>query len=1447
MFTNSNRFTLTSLPVASLLLAGLTALATASTVPFESSADLDSYSLFRSNAPDPAIEVVGGVGAGLPATGGLRVTGSSSAKRIGLLLLPEITDSGNKTRWTTSLLIAPREVDDISSGEKNAQVRLGFAASRNTSNIEKFFNESNQAISLVLKAQHKVGDATKQRLLEFEGSSRTGSEVKFGKVTVNNAAFFDEWLRATLTLVRTGADTFSVTYKIESLGPDGTGTPTLRAQHTEPLVTNTSLATTATLSAGFSSHTEKASNNRIYFDDHTVALEAIAPDAATANVATSVGSSAAIANWTPPASGVPPTGYVLEVTTAADNFAPNTFLAADGTPGQSGGIAISGGAVSSQTLTGLLAGTGYVYRIRATNAAGPSANSNVIAFTTESEVLNAPPTLDPIPNQPPIPANAGPQTITLSGIGMGFGDTGQTLTVTAVSSDPGVVPHPTIIYSSPDASGLLTYLPAGVEGQAVITVTVDDGQPANNTISRQFTVTIRNPPELFSFDDAGEFSDEFTSNAANANFGIVAGGGVGNPAGGALSYRSANSSDNAGLFLRMQPFQGPQPSSMKTSLLINLREMDDHTSGKHKAEVRLGFSNEAAPVPSDRKKFFEEGGATRRAAQVRLSAEHQPGTTDRLIKIRASSHISSNKTESGEITLSGQADLFDHWLKLEMEILPTSTSALHISYRLFDMGPFGDEASPVVVASGTLHATNPGFLAASWYYPGFILTTEKGQTTKGIYVDDHRAEVLRQPPATPSALPATRVTSQNLLANWQPGSGAVPLQYVVELCEESATFAPGSLIAADGTGGQTSGVPVNSAEARSLQFTGLNPSTAYKYRVIGVNGIGSSAPSAPVAVTTLSAGVNVPPGLDPMDSLLLAADALEQEIPLTGIHDGGELDQFLTVSAESSNPALIPHPVVDYSSPDAAGVLRLAPTDLATGSAEITVTVSDGAPSNSTFQRTFTVQVVEPEPLIAFDTDEALSGMSPLTQGGSLTRNASTGEVDFQATGSGEAVAAAFRPERFDPRASGWFETSMLVNFSGIASATTQGKADFWIGFLTELQPPATLKNLFNKTAPALALRLKLEHQPADPSKSLLLESELVSVHRTGAGSLSETKGAKTSLTGVGALGGYIRLAMSAVRTSATGYELSYRIESWGSSGAAFQALLASGTLPVVNPSLAGSHNLRAGLVVAGQNFGAGRLDNYFARLDTHAPDAPPLLNAADITASSFRAAWDEAVLGRLQDGFFLEVARASDGLQPGSYLAADGTPGQAQGILIEDPFARDFMLQGLAPSTNYVWRVRAYNLAGSGPALSPRSTRTLNPTYQDWLAYYFTSAELADPAISGDRADPNANGLGNLLDYAFGFHPRAQAPGGQSPTQLEVGPSNRLRITFRRRVGEIGVAYLPQASSDLITWSSTGLTEISASEPDADGFQTVTVEDAADLATTPRRFLRVFVERTTP
>lgn len=128
---------------------------------------------------------------------------------------------------------------------------------------------------------------------------------------------------------------------------------------------------------------------------------------------------------------------------------------------------------------------------------GPADLSTTNSFIVTVSARNDAPTLDAIASLV-IPADAGLQTVPLTGIGMGVANENQTLTVSAVSGDAAVIPDPAITYASPASTGTLSFTPvAGATGVVQITVFVTESDDVTegetNRVARSFTVNVSGP------------------------------------------------------------------------------------------------------------------------------------------------------------------------------------------------------------------------------------------------------------------------------------------------------------------------------------------------------------------------------------------------------------------------------------------------------------------------------------------------------------------------------------------------------------------------------------------------------------------------------------------------------------------------------------------------------------------------------------------------------------------------------------------------------------------------------------------------------------------------------------------------------------------------------------------------------------------------------------------
>ena len=115
------------------------------------------------------------------------------------------------------------------------------------------------------------------------------------------------------------------------------------------------------------------------------------------------------------------------------------------------------------------------------------------------------------------------------------------------------------------------------------------------------------------------------------------------------------------------------------------------------------------------------------------------------------------------------------------------------------------------------------------------------------------------------------------------------------------------------------------------------------------------------------------PSLDGIPNLTVSENAAKQTVNLTGLTltgspfdilapqilaVGSKTAPTLKVTVKSSNPAIIPTPVVSYVSPKSMGSLAFKPAANVFGSSTITVTVNNGARTNNTFAQTFTITVL---------------------------------------------------------------------------------------------------------------------------------------------------------------------------------------------------------------------------------------------------------------------------------------------------------------------------------------------------------------------------------------------------------------------------------------------------------------------------------------------------------
>lgn len=137
----------------------------------------------------------------------------------------------------------------------------------------------------------------------------------------------------------------------------------------------------------------------------------------------------------------------------------------------------------------------------------------------------------------------------------------------------------------------------------------------------------------------------------------------------------------------------------------------------------------------------------------------------------------------------------------------------------------------------------------------------------------------------------------------------------------------------------------------------------------------------------------------------------------------------------------------------------------------------------------------------------------------------------------------------------------------------------------------------------------------------------------------------------------------------------------------------------------------------------------------------------------------------------------------------------------------------------------------------------TAGSSYQTWKSQNFSPEDLLNPAISGDGADPDHDGLSNLMEFALGGDPNNSDPQLQPMSAVtELSGSKNLEFTYLRRTTESGLAYLPETSSDLQSWNDDPAQFTTLSTTPADpGFEEVKIRLTAPIGTDPT-FIRLKV-----
>ena len=655
-------------------------------------------------------------------------------------------------------------------------------------------------------------------------------------------------------------------------------------------------------------------------------------------------------------------------------------------------------------------------------------NQTVIQrFTVTINPVNDPPLLDFINDPEPIAEDAGSQTIGLSGIGSGGGET-QALAVSAISSDTSLIAHPKVIYTSTDPTGTLSYAPlANQHGSSVITVTITDAgldgdlnlNQDNGTVIRSFTVVVgsgNDPPTISPISD---------QNIDEDNSGLTLAFTVGDIETSPEQLVVSGSSSNTDLVANSAIVPGGTGgnrtvtitpvanASGTTTITLSVRDSDNGTAAKtflftvnpvNDPPTLDAISNpvavdEDAAVQTIVLSGISGGGGETQTISISASSDNP-----NLIPTPSVSYISPNSTGSLSYTSvvdqSGSAEItvividagLDGDLNTTLDnqtvtrtftVMITATGDAPTLDEISDPEPFAEDAGPQTIGLSGIGAGG-----------GEI------QTLKVSAISSNSSLI-----PTPS------------------------VNYISPNSTGSLSYTP----VVDQSGSAEIAVTVTDAGLDGDLTTDADNQTFIQTFTVTITATGDA------------------PTLDEIgDPVAIGEDSGTQTIGLSGISAGGGELQAISISANSDNPTLIPTPSISYISPNSIGSLSYISTKDQAGSAEISVTITDAgldgdlntSLDNQTVTRRFTVTVnpVNDPPLLDLINDPEPIAEDSMSQTFSLSGiGAGGGEIQtlaVSAISSDTGLIAHPTVIYSSPNTTGTLSYAPLANQNGSAVIT---------------------------------------------------------------------------------------------------------------------------------------------------------------------------------------------------------------------------------------------------------------------------------------------------------------------------------------------------------------------------------------------------------------------------
>ncbi len=548
------------------------------------------------------------------------------------------------------------------------------------------------------------------------------------------------------------------------------------------------------------------------------------------------------------------------------------------------------------------------------------------------------------------------------------------------------------------------------------------------------------------------------------------------------------------------------------------------------------------------------------------------------------------------------------------------------------------------------------------------------------------------------------------------------------------------------------------------------------------------------------AAVNDLPSISDVPSQTVNEDTPTTALPLT-VGDAETAVDSLTLTGSSANTTLVPAANIVFSGTGASRFVTVTPAANQSGSATVTLTVSDGTATRSdTF--TLTVTAVNDVPTISDVTDRAVNedtatAAIPFVIGDVET---STSSLTVTRTSSNTALvpltgvllggSGANRTVTVIPAAN-QFGTSTITLSVSDGTATVSDSFVLTVNPVNDLPVISNVANLsINEDTPTAAIAFTISD----------LETPLADLTMTGGSSNT----ALVPLTGF----------------------------AFGGSGG-------SRTV-IISPALNQSGTSTLTLTVSD---GTATASDTFVLTVTAVNDAPTISDIADLPLiRNTASAAIPFTIGDVETAATsLTVTRTSSNttLLPTAGMVLGGS-GASRAIT-------------LTPAANQTG-TSTVTVTVSDGSLTRSDTFILTvtnlPPLAAWKQAQF-GANAGNESIAGDLANPDGDLLVNLLEYAMGGNPNSAT---SAPAPVSSVISNRVSLTFTRIVANTDVTITVQGADSLqgpwadLAQSVNGnaMTELvagaAAAETGSGATRSVEVRDAFTLgqASHPRRFLRV-------